>query len=559
MNTKIYKDENEFLKCLDIAVRAFKVYSETEKKDEKTLTFSNALLEGEIEYHLEQDKTLDYTKLYYRVKKEHSKDFSYQMRKYVKVLYCALYRSTLATFARENKELINFDEVKNSPKYSVIMNKILSTDSSLSEAQKLAILSCDAEIFLTNICNQIAHGNVHNLMTDEEGKKARYIEIMGKYRMSFKDYDIKRAVIKDKAVERTFFQDEIIRINFFSYRLNKNCQFDLREEDVFELLILLASNIQSREIQFELKERIEEVQRDYRTGILNTEYFTLSEENRPYIQRLLNQYSVTKDANLVTQAKALMKEYPFTDVQKEFAITKTENFIQYFKDEYGNFNDFLTYAIAKCSIDSCVFAQEKLIGWYREQVLYTTFLRLVYFNLPFMGEGDKNTIDHILLVNMKNCQEVAKNDSHDFITTIYFSEKKNLYNQMLLTETLNILQLAEKKGLWNEIAENSLIVKRIAEECELEDKDEKTKELYVLEKLRNSFQHIRYIKDQESFLIFDGKDKEHLQFQFEIFTDELEEFKNSALQTLTNYNLKEIANLESLKDTVETEVETEDL
>ena len=215
--------------------------------------------------------------------------------------------------------------------------------------------------------------------------------------------------------------------------------------------------------------------------------------------------------------------------------------IEYYQKRYKDWDERYKVAIVKASLYSCLFNDFRKFSWFEEQC----FLMFVYFKLyetcPFVEGTDGFSIlfnlgeSHKLVDNIRN----PNSDAHFLFNSIYFTEKNNLYNEILLTQTLNILQLAEHKGLWEEIASKSSTASRLKNEYGFDD------EVFVIKKLRNSFQHIRYVKEKESLLIYDGKDKDSLEFQFEIFIDELEEIKDCALKVLTEYNKAQISALET--------------
>lgn len=533
MNEKeLIKNENEYLKYLDIATRAFKFYKDCDIKNGNLLTFPDAITKAYVEYKLENGSKKPERTLEYDCKRELYKDYGYEMRKYLKILYQAMYRKTFAVYSRELKDIIDFDLVKNAENYDAVIDNILKTDKSLSDEDKAIIKNVDAEKFLITLCNQIAHGNVYNTFFNEDKKKQAYIEIIEKYKQHF---NIKASLIQDKGLENLFFNDEAIKINFHSYRLNKNCQFDLYKSDIMKLLYILGGSLPYAQGTCFYDTTYEKLLTDYKQEIYEMECYSITnKENEERLNELLKLYSQTKNDEYHEQAKSLLKRDMFENIQKQTAISKIDNFLSFYKKYYVNWDDrYISHVINVC-VNNCVFNKKRIHGWLEEQGLLMMSILKLYENSPFYPEKDGISMAQVIGETVESFAKAISYNPQLTFLVILSSQPENVYSEMLFTQTLNILQLAEKKGLWEEIGRNSNVANEIAQDYGYQNG------VFVIQKLRNSLQHIRFVKDQESVQIFDGEDNDHLEFMFEIYIDELEEVKQTALDSLINYNNRQI-------------------
>lgn len=524
----LLKDENEYLKYLDIVTRAFRIYKDVDEKKEKVITFPDTLVKGYVEYKIENGSKKPERTLEYDCKRELYKDYGYEMRKYLKVLFSALYRKTFSIYSRELKDIIDFELVKNAENYDAVIDTILKTDTSLSEEDINVIKNVDTEKFLIHLCNQIAHGNVHNTFINEDKKKDSYIEIIEKYKQHF---NIKNALIQDNGLEKLFFKDEAIKINYHSHRLNKDCQFSLYKNDLWNLLLILGTSLSYAQGSCVYNTNLAKLLTDYKNEVPNIDCYTITEkENEEIVHNLLKLYSQEKNIEYKNQAMSLMKKDMFGDIQKQVAVSKIENFIKFHQKNYLDWDDKYISHVTNCCVNNCLFNKMRIHSWFEEQGLLFMSIVKLYENCPFYPDGENNSIAQVIAGTVERFADMHKYDPYLTFLGILSNQPENLYIEILFTEVLNILQLAEKKGLWEEIGRNSSTANEIAQEYGYESGT------FVVEKLRNSLQHIRFVKDKGSVQIFDGRDNDNLEFMFEIFLDELEDIKDTALNALMEYN-----------------------
>jgi len=235
-------------------------------------------------------------------------------------------------------------------------------------------------------------------------------------------------------LHKLFFKDEILKINFFSYRLNKNLQFNLNRDDITYLISVMGQSISYYQNNTVLDIDSLEMIEDYKKGINKANYYTIVDKSTTsQVGKLLKDYKDTKDDNYRLQALSLMRKDMFDDIQKEVAISKMETYKDYFEYCYGVWKDEFNVAVAKCAINHCAFNNSRVIDWLQEQVYCLDFLDKIYLYSPYFEESENIPLRDFAIGVYDDMRKQKENVPQFVMNALYASEKHNLYNEMLIT------------------------------------------------------------------------------------------------------------------------------
>lgn len=557
-NIKIYKDENKYLTYLDLGIQAFKVYGELDTEEIKKVSFSDALIMAYIQYKQNNGSTKSFNALDYDARRFMFKDFGYEMKKIAKVLYASVTNEFLSAVVREIKHSADFSLTKDLPNYEVIVKNIIATDTSLSEEEQEIIFSADAGTLIVNIFNKFAHGKYFNMLNDDKVEREDYIKAVLKINSKIKQMD--NAIVHDENIDKVLFSGKSYEIVYHAYRINKDCHFKVNERDLYLLLPLVGKSVPYWQdiIWFSSDEVNKKL--SYEQALEQGEFYCLKNKDNistffEEYKNLMQHFTPEKRQEMLS----LMELVHIDEVQKESILeiyrdmtgTFEANGVQILDDEKDEFFN--------SAVGFCIFNNTRLVRFIQQEFLLANVIDTLYESLPFRTDVKSPTMRETIAKTLK--KESDNDEWLDHCGCYYFLEQDNLYSKMLSMQVLNILQLAESKGLWAEIGEKSNSAKAIAEEYGFEDATDKSKEMFVIEKLRNSFQHVRYIRNKDTLQIYDGRDRDDLRFQFTIYIDELEEIKDTALSVLISHNknkIDEVENSTHSGDTAETTDERED-
>lgn len=143
----------------------------------------------------------------------------------------------------------------------------------------------------------------------------------------------------------------------------------------------------------------------------------------------------------------------------------------------------------------------------------------------------------------KNPVQAIQCEIRERLRWSYTHTENYAYKEMLISETLTMLQYAEKNDLLTQIAD------RLTSEESLNNEQSATpsadNQLKTIKHIRNAFVHGYYINDSSKDLkIYDqiSKDNKDVEYKFTVNIEQLENIKDCALNVLTEHDMTKATN-----------------
>lgn len=448
------------------------------------------------------------------------------------ILGIALARRTLVAQLRENGKNLLFSKIENEEDFIRIKNRIFTEDPTLSNAE------CDK--ILTSICNSIAHGDItksFNFDVFEKGIKEIYRECgtieskkKPELRQKLNDTIRNSASIYVNYTSRFTFDNDgnkIPRPTPVKYNLNID----------FATISALLTRI-----------------------VFNND---LSQNSRIA-------YGLTEDGvvHIADENLNELESFPLNNIQKKNFVEIYEHCTEMFKSHnYHGMN------IAKLlqyyeNLDSCrktgfvdqskmTLAEQYAMDVALQSVLFedkfsyikTRNMSTIAITLPPDIEASKQDIkEHTIRITDLDMNLFGHNMFFLSVGLYQTLNLERIYKEMLITETLTMLELAEQNCLLTRIAENKNSEEFFDAVGNDTDEEYTSREkVKILNHLRNSLVHANYIIDAEDkYYLFDqiSRSNETLECKYVITIDELEAVKNACIDVFTTLEKEMIADEE---------------
>lgn len=494
MNNSI-NDEVKFFNYLDAGVYAFKRINQ-----EGNISFNNAVKNNQ------------------RAPKIKDINYSNAIIARAVLSFCCMQR--LMTFSiKEQNDLISFDEIEKTKEFENFKNKLFKSDPALTGAACKNIFK--------QIRNTIAHGNISSMFNFQTFEKNLY-EI----------YSICGSLSPKDKLLRQKLSDAIYDSQTMKVEYESN--YEIAEDGT---RIKRPSPIK-KEIEINIYDIF-----NVMYNFLNSQYV----ETKPYIYQIFENSVEIENEN----GKSV---YNFDEIQQENFEEIKNDFIEFYKNLKKKGIDILETALKKQSnmfaingdslslprienfadfvaidkiLQSKDFVRIKAIKY------INTYLTVLYPNC------DKDSLIKMTFKNNAIIHHFSSNSPSELFLGICYAnmDLNNVYKELLITETITLLQQIESNNLKSYIVDSDIFKKLLVEIYEKDIEDITFKEkIKIIDNIRNSFTHGNYINGVEDKIeIYDqiSNSNKTLEHKFSIYTDELEEINEVCINTLTNhYNQK---------------------
>lgn len=528
MNTE---STQNYFKKLEVLTGTFKKYRDLMYNGNDTATFQELLVFG---YAYATGKDINSRDVREFEKRISSKNVDYDfLIEFAKIFSNMFYRRELVTFSRELSDYIDTDSLKNNQTWIDLKTKIISTDENITKEELEVLQNADDVSFLRMISNYLTHElkNKYTIKTED-------IDIKGKLKQIYHPLmNIKQYESKAIPIFSNYFHENT-EISFRSRKLNKNFNFKINGSDLKNCMITVGIS---------MKGPMEIVNDD---SFLNQEKIitegieqALNSENIYATYKVgENKYKEKFDSRQVDVYLKTLEKIKQMGLPKNLSKFNVDGC---FSAEDKNLSDF-TYSKlfnVPLLLESSLDDVKKIYTAYAYHTSYESLSLVLGSLLLCKGQISFSDVidDAVDLIN-RNPYYKGGNSSGDNLRSViinmveYSMLPEQLYREVLLTQTLNLLEYFEATG--NDIdqeisssqkdAKSNNAIGEYFEEIvqkypDLIDKNNKSS---LLKHLRNSIVHMRYIAEQDIIHFYDGQSKDQIKYRFSLTLEEIEEIKD---------------------------------
>ena len=480
--------------------------------------------------------------------------------KMIKALHNAYLRRVFLSIVRENFETINFENLKNNPRYLKIRDRILENHPEVNFVED--------DKFLRQIANAFAHGNYNSLLDMQSLDEFVTASKNEKLTFQNKNKNIHLvSTIKDKEdlsentkillsqLEKVYnAPNKISELRLLLAMLGGTDNNSEIVEFKFESNFMLdgAGNVVRRPSPLNLDLKITHSELDHlllmviaERNLDNQIVLTAKQQDGKVLE--IPKGSTDEDVakmclnnndvcgyNTKEGSTFLLN---LDEKQKQFFIDEYVHSRKWFNTEFFNFHDDEINDLLATNQPSHIMA----LG----EFFYPTLLNLCYAD---MSLNDINSLFNMAMFNAQRHEQ--KNMQDVLVSTGYmvsgFGSVFNSYTESLTTEMLLLMQIVEEKGLMSE-CENSQEISNIIQSLDQTEMNKvrlspkyRNDNRSVLSHMRDSFSHLIYLNSQnEKLYIYDYVSKRNRtpDFKFTITVDQLGQIKDEVLKIVCKNEL----------------------
>ena len=497
-----------FFDDLDLLTFSFR-YLRDEIQNNPKLTFKDMLVGG-FTYKNDKEKTSRETREFEKLLTQSVQAY------YIKLFSVLFYRREFVTFFREMLPYLDLNGIKTDENIIKLLTDICKSDKTATKEEILTLLNVDFDRFIKTICNTITHELNNRIFFSIEDAKRPFI-------LTNNSMDN----LIDIVTKKIILANNQTKVEFKSYKLKKTFNFKIESTTLKNLIIFVKefclNNLDVKKVDLDDISMNGEIE------------FII----RPKLNYKLNNQSF---------------KYNFDDKQIESIKEMQDEIIGYKPETYSffpGFKDLMLAGFEDNVLMSAItnLASSAILADNSISPLRNLFQQASYFTLYQLSavglEGIIRINENISMNKILNQQIFATLQGGHISTTIdadftksiaatlpFIFNPKQIYKELLITETLNLLEFldseqSESQEHWKGLVDTYQIFEDIATKNGFTSKTDEEK---IVNHIRNSIIHLRYIKGKNAIHIYDGETNKDLQFKFTLTMSELEEIKDCCFE-----------------------------